>query len=124
MTPTITDPLAQQLVTFLLGGGALAIITAVGRFIYKWRTGRVAAERENNTSLVNQRIAAIEERKIAERERDAADRKRRLAAEENSRLRRLLIENGIDPGDELDFANTAMPDSKRRTRKPDPTKEP
>ena len=114
MNPTITDPLAQQLVTFLLGGGALAIITAVTRFIYKWRTGRVAAERENNTSLVNQRITAIEERKLAERERDAADRKRRLAAEENSRLRRLLIENGIDPGDELDFANTEIPNRPRK----------
>lgn len=106
MEPTITDPLAQQLVTFLLGGGALAIVTAVGRFIWKWRTGRVAAEKENNTTLENQRIAAIKERIVAERERDAADRKRRLAAEENSRLRRLLIENGINPGDELDFENT------------------
>jgi len=117
VTPTITDPLAQQLVTFLLGGGALAIGTAVTRFIWKWRTGRVAAERENNTSLVNQRIAAIEERKAAERERDAADRKRRLAAEENSRLRRLLIQNGINPGDELDFENTITPEHPNRPRR-------
>jgi len=106
MTPQITDPLAQQLVTFLLGGGALAIISAIARFIWKWRTGRVAAERENNTTLENQRIAAINERKAAEKERDAADRKRRLTAEENSRLRRLLIENGINPGDEPDFETT------------------
>lgn len=116
MEPTITDPLAQQLVTFLLGGGALAILSAIGRFIWKWRTGRVAAEKENNTTLENQRVAAIKERIVAERERDAADKKRRLAAEENSRLRRLLIENGINPGDELDFENTVTKPAKRNNR--------
>jgi hypothetical protein len=114
MPATITDPLAQQLVTFLLGGGALAIITAVARFIWKWRTGKIAAEKENNTTLENQRIAAIQEKKTAERDRDAADRKRRIALEEVSRLRRLLIENGISPGDELDFENTAIPTKRKQ----------
>lgn len=119
MDAPITDPLAQQLVTFLLGGGAIAIVTAISRFLWKWRTGRIADERANNTSLVNQRVVAIQERRAAEKERDAADRKRRLAAEENSRLRRILIENGINPGDELDFEDTIIPDTKpvRGTKK-------
>lgn len=105
----LADPIAQQVVTFLLGGGALAVGTATGRFIWKWRTGRIASERDRTTSLENDRRNAIAERRDAERERDAADRKRRIALDEIARLRGLLIRNGIDPGEELDLAITARP---------------
>lgn len=116
MPPAIDDPLAQQLVTFMLGGGALAVATAAGRFIWKWRTGRIASDREKNTSLVNERILAIEERRKAEKERDAADRKRRVAMDEVNRLRGLLIRQGIDPGAELDFEHTQTPAELRLLR--------
>jgi hypothetical protein len=109
MPPELSDPIAQQVANFALGGGALAIGTMVGRFIWKWRSGRLATQKDRNTSLVNDRAEAIRERREAERQREAADKRRRLIAEENGRLRRLLRENGIDPGEELDFANTARP---------------
>lgn len=116
MPPTIGDDLAQQIVTFMLGGGALAVVTAVARFVWKWKTGRIASDREKNTSLVNERVAAIEERRAAERERDAADRKRRLALDEVNRLRGILLRNGLDPGAELDFEKTQTPAQLRTLR--------
>lgn len=108
MPPELADSVAQDLVKFLLGGGALAFGGAVARFIWKWRTGRIAAERENNTTLENQRIAAI-------RERDDSDRRARRAIADNGRLRGLLLQNGIDPGDEPDFEKTI---TKTRRKKP------
>lgn len=110
MTETITDPIAQQIVTFVLGGGALAVGTALGRFVWKWRTGRIAAEREKNTSIENQRIAAIEER-------DEADRKRRAWANEANRLRGVLLQHGINPGDEPDIEITITKAASKRPRK-------
>lgn len=109
MLPETTDPIAQQFVTFLLGGGALAVAGAVGQFIWKWRSGRISSEKDRNTSLVNDRATAIRERREAERERDAADTKRRLAMDEVNRLRGILLRNNIDPGEEIDLAVTARP---------------
>lgn len=106
MTTSPEQELALTIVKFLVGGGAVAVTSAIGRVIYKWRTGRIAAERISNTSLVNQRLEAIEERREAETERDVADAKRILWMEECSRLRRLLIENGIDPGEKPDIERT------------------
>lgn len=114
MPPELADSVAQDVVKFLLGGGALAFAGAIGRFIWKWRTGRIAEEKANNTSLVNDRAKAVTERQDAERQRDEADRKRRIALDEVSRLRRMLIEKGFDPGEELDFAQTRKP--KRSSR--------
>lgn len=90
----IDDETARSLVNFLLGGGALGLIAGIGRVLYKWRTGRISEERIRNTGIVNQRLEAIEERNIADRN------SRRLAAD-NGRLRGLLLKNGIEPGDEI-----------------------
>lgn len=99
----LDDETARSLVQFIFGGGALGLVAALGRVIYKWRTGRIREERIRNTDIVNQRLEAIEERKIAERERRAADRRANRALNEAARLRRLCIVNGVDPGPEPDF---------------------
>lgn len=114
MPPEITDPLAQQIVTFLLGGGAVGAMAALGRFIWKWRTGRIASERDRNTSLVNDRVAAIKERRDAEAERDTENREKRRAIEEITRLRVLLLNNGINPGPEPEFERTIQPPKRGR----------
>lgn len=95
----LSDALVQEIVKYLLGGGAAGMLAMFGRALWKARTGRMQRERAENTSIVNQRIQAIEER-------DIADDKRRRAMDEVNRLRGILLRNGIDPGEEIDLGVT------------------
>lgn len=88
---------AQLLVTILGAGGGGAALLALINGTFKWLTGAAGRERNKNTDLVAQRLKAIEERDAAEAERDASDKKRREAYEYASKLRRQLIEHGIEP---------------------------
>ena len=88
---------AQLLVTILGAGGGGAAILALINGTFKWITGSAGRERQRNTDLVSQRLKAVEERDSAEKERDESDKKRREAYEYASKLRRQLIEHGIEP---------------------------
>jgi hypothetical protein len=81
----------QTVVAILSATGAGAILLAIANAIIKQVTGRAGRERIYNTTVESQRMAAIEER-------DAADRNDRRGRDEISRLRGLLLEQGIDPG--------------------------
>lgn len=88
---------SQLLVTVLGAGGGGAALLALINGLIKWLSGSSARERQRNTDIVAQRRKAIEERQEAEDDRDTADRKRRISDEYASSLRRLLLENGIQP---------------------------
>lgn len=88
---------AQLLVTVLGAGGGGAALLALINGVFKWLNGSAGRERDKNTSLVEQRKNAIQDRDVAERERDEADKKRRSAFEYASLLRRQLIEAGLEP---------------------------
>lgn len=88
---------AQLLVTILGAGGGGAALLALINGLLKWLSGSATRERDRNTDLIAQRRKAIEERQRAERERDKADRLRRSAEEYSSKLRRQLIEAGLEP---------------------------
>lgn len=87
---------AQQIVTLMTAGGGGAALLALITGLTKWLSGASARELEKNTNLVAQRRAAIKERDEADAERDEADRKRRISNEYASKLRRIMIENGLE----------------------------
>lgn len=88
---------AQLLVTLLGAGGGGAALLALINGLIKWLSGSASRERDKNTDILAQRRKAIEEREEADKLRDAADEKRREADEYASKLRRQLIEAGIEP---------------------------
>lgn len=90
---------AQQLVTLMTAGGGGAALLALVTGLTKWLSGASARELEKNTNLVAQRRAAIKERDEADAERDEADRRRRISNEYASKLRRIMIEQGLAPPD-------------------------
>lgn len=90
---------AQQIVTLMTAGGGGAALLALITGLTKWLSGASARELEKNTNLVAQRRAAIKERDEADAERDEADRKRRISNEYASKLRRIMIENGLEVPD-------------------------
>jgi hypothetical protein len=88
---------AQLLVTVLgAGGGGAALLALINGF-WKWANGSAGRERDKNTDLVSQRKNAIRERDQANDERDESDRQKRSAFEYAARLRRQLIEAGLEP---------------------------
>lgn len=99
----------QLLVAILSVTGAGAILLAVVNAIIKQVSGRAGREREHNTTVESQRTAAIEER-------DAADRNDRKGRDEVSRLRGLLLENGIDPGPTIVYEATTKARAARSRR--------
>lgn len=88
---------SQVLVTVLGAGGGGAALLALINGLIKWLSGSSARERQKNTDLVSQRRNAIEERDEAMKDRDVSDVNRRLTEEYASTLRRMLLENGIQP---------------------------
>ena len=88
----------QTGIAIIAAAGGGGTIVALINFFSKLITGKAGRERAKNTSLISQRMDAIEER-------DAADDARRLEQERSARYRRLLIENGINP-DEPPIADT------------------
>lgn len=90
---------AQLIVALMASGGGGAALLALVTGIIKWLSGASARERLKNADLETQRLQAIEDRRIAEKERDEADRKRRIALEYASSLVRQLLQNGIQPGE-------------------------
>lgn len=92
------DP-TQAVVAILSVTGAGAILGAIVQAVIKQVSGRAGREREHNTTVESQRMKAIEER-------DAADRNDRKGRDEVSRLRGLLLENGIDPGPAIVYEAT------------------
>lgn len=97
-----------------LGGGALLL--AIVNFTFKQVTGRAGREKERNTTLATQRADAILERDAANERANDADRKRRLAMDEVSRLRGMLLERGISPGPDLDLDRTLTKAQLKRLR--------
>jgi len=93
-----TGDFVQGLLTALLGTGGLSGLVVLGNAIVKWRSGRAARETQRNASAVNQMADAVARAEKAEDQRDAADARRRKVQEYAARLRRQLIEIGIDPG--------------------------
>lgn len=88
---------AQLIATLMGAGGAGAVVLALVNGLIKWFSGAAGRERVRNTDLVTQRMVAIEERDAAVvAERLAAQQQRKLA-EYASTLRRQLIEAGIKP---------------------------
>lgn len=111
------DP-AQLLVALLGAGGGGAVLLALINGLIKWLSGASTRERDRNTDLIAQRVKAIEERDLAEKERDESDQKKRLAYEYASSLRRQLIENGLTPG-EWPLDRTVPPTAIRKMKEKD-----
>lgn len=97
-----------------LGGGALLL--AIANFIFKQVTGRAGRERQRNTDLATQRAEAVEGERAANTRANEADRKRRLAMDEVSRLRGMLLERGIAPGPELNLERALTKAQLKRLR--------
>lgn len=81
---------ARALAIILTALGIPALLVSLGRSLWKWWTGRAARERVANNDLVSKLRRAE-----AEQENEARDK--RQALEYASRLRRQLIERGIEP---------------------------
>lgn len=86
----IDEPTARALSILLTALGIPALLLSFGRSLWKWWTGRSNRERIKNNDIVA-RLRKAEE----EREREAVEK--RQALEYASRLRRQLIEKGIEP---------------------------
>lgn len=86
----IDEATARAIAIILAALGIPALIASLGRSIWKWWTGRAGRERGRNNDLVSRLHRA-------ERHSDMEAVERRLAMEYASRLRRQLIENGIEP---------------------------
>lgn len=84
-----------------LGGGAgvSLMLREVISVLATVRSGVSAREGKRKTDIVQQRDEAIEKANAESARADAADEKRRALQEYASRLRRQLIENGLEPGD-------------------------
>lgn len=107
----IDEPTARALSILLTALGIPALLLSFGRSLWKWWTGRSNRERIKNNDLVA-RLRKAEE----EREREAVEK--RQALEYASRLRRQLIEKGIEPAPwphKLGFAHPG-PVEKHRER--------
>lgn len=100
---------AQLITTILTAGGGGAALLALINGLIKWLSGAARRERERNTDLIAQRIKAVEEKEIAQKDRDEADKRRREAYEYASTLRSMMYENGITP--------PAWPESHRAPKK-------
>jgi hypothetical protein len=84
-----------------LGGGA-GVALMLREFVSVFATlrqGVSAREGKRKTDIVQQRDEAIEEAKRAFAIADDEAAKRRTVQEYASRLKRQLIENGLEPGD-------------------------
>lgn len=99
----------QVVVSILSVTGASAILLTIVNAIIKQASGRAGRERAHNTTVESQRMAAIEER-------DVADRNDRKGRDEVSRLRGLLLENGIDPGPTIVYEATTKARAARSRR--------
>jgi hypothetical protein len=111
------DPdVTQTLVTFLTGGGALALIAAIVRSYRTVRTGALSSTRAVVKDLV-------EARNEAEARQDVADRRSVFWQDVAMRYRRQLVSAGItpdprDPKPPPMNAQTARTDRARRDRQP------
>jgi len=84
-----------------LGGGA-GVALMLREFISVFatlRNGVSAREGKRRTDIVQQRDEALEAAALANERADDEAAKRRREQEYGSRLRRQLIENGLEPGD-------------------------
>lgn len=112
-----TDPgVTQTLVTFLTGGGLLALIAAVVRSWRTVRTGALASTRAVVKDLV-------EARNEAEARQDVADRRSVFWQDVAMRYRRQLVTAGItpdpkDPKPPPMNAQAVRTDRARRDRQP------
>ena len=95
-------------------------LTAVGlliKSIASYASGKTSRERQRNSDLLTQRMNSDERAEEALARADKADAVRRAVQNEADRLRRLLLDNGIDPGDEPPIARTQNTSTRKR-RKP------
>lgn len=113
----------QVLIALLTSAGIGAAIVEFVKGVIKWLSGGATREKERNTSLISQRRHAIEERDEANERGDREAARRRKADEYASKLRRMLIENGINPGkwytdpvDEIEVHDTLDPEELKRLR--------
>jgi hypothetical protein len=101
----VTDIL--PLVVAVLGaGGAGAFFREIIAGVLKVIGGVSARESKRKIDIVQQRDEALARATAADLRADAEAEKRRRVQENEARLRRLCIVNGIDPGEELEFEQT------------------
>lgn len=103
-------------ITAALGAvvAALTAITLLIRSIANIASGKNKRERQHNADLLEQRKHSDDRAEEALERADDADTKRRAAIAETDRLRRLLLNNGINPGEEPDLMRTKPAPRKRR----------
>ncbi len=86
----IDEATARAIAIILTALGIPALLVSLGRSLWKWWTGRAGRERIKNNDL----LARVRK---AEEQRDAEADDARSALEYAARLRRQLIEAGIEP---------------------------
>ena len=96
MTWESISPVA--LIVALIGaGGVGAFFRDTLNVFLKLRDGVSAREKNRKVDIVQQRDQALQREQIAWKERDAEATKRRRLEEYASKLRRALIEQGLEP---------------------------
>jgi DNA helicase IV len=88
---------AKLLFTALGAGSGGAALLALINGMFKWLSGAARREQIRNTTLAEQRKAAIKERDDAEDELEAEILKRREAEEHVAKLQRQIILMGGEP---------------------------
>lgn len=87
-----------EVVTGLLGAGGGAIVAvSLITGLFNVITGRAGREREDNASAETQRMQAVEDRDKANKRAGIAARNTLHAYEYVSRLRRQLLDAGLEP---------------------------
>jgi hypothetical protein len=94
------------IVAVLGAGGAGAFLREIVSGVLKVVGGVSARESKRKVDIVQQRDEALARASAADMRADGEADKRRLVQENEARLRRLCIVNGIDPGAELTFEKT------------------
>ncbi len=109
------------LIVGLIGSGGLgAFFREIVAGLSKIAGGMSARESKRKVDIVQQRDEALERAEDAWAERDKEASKRRRAQEYAARLRRLLIQNGIEPPDEPVFERTVTRAQLEKLQKEDP----
>jgi DNA helicase IV len=87
----------KLLFTALGAGSGGAALLALINGLFKWLSGAARREQIRNTTLSQQRAAAIKEKDEAEAETENEIRKRREAEEHVAKLQRQIILLGAEP---------------------------
>jgi flagellar biosynthesis/type III secretory pathway M-ring protein FliF/YscJ len=87
----------EGVVNLITAGGGSIVLVALITGIFKVVTGRAGREREDNASAETQRVRAVEERNTADKRANLAESHSQHSREYVARLRRQLLEAGIEP---------------------------